>query len=103
MKRITIINQKGGCGKTTTAVHLSATLSAMGHRVLAVDCDSQGDLSAIYCPEHESLPYSLADIFGETGIFTADIIRPTSYPGLSVLPADDRLNQYDLTHGYEES
>lgn len=101
MRRITIINQKGGCGKTTTAVHLSATLATMGHRVLAVDCDSQGDLSAVYLPDHERLPYSLADVFGETGIFTQDIIQPTPYPGLSVLPADERLNKHDLTTDYE--
>ena len=102
MRKIAIINQKGGCGKTTTAVHLSATLAEMGHRVLAIDCDSQGDLSTVYLPDHERLPCSVADIFANTGAFTADILQPTPYQNLAVIPADERLNAHDLTHGYED-
>ncbi|HMB03848.1 MAG TPA: ParA family protein [Isosphaeraceae bacterium] len=102
MRKIAIINQKGGCGKTTTAVHLSATLAEMGHRVLAIDCDSQGDLSTVYLPDHERLPCSIADIFANTGAFTADILHPTPYQNLAVIPADERLNAHDLTHGYED-
>jgi chromosome partitioning protein len=102
MRRIAIINQKGGVGKTNTSVHLCAALASLGHRVLAVDCDSQGDLSTVYLPDHEQLPYSLADVFSQGDVFTADVIRPTLYPRLSVLPADERLNAYDLTFGYEE-
>lgn len=102
MRKIAIINHKGGVGKTSTTVHLSGTFAAMGYRVLICDCDSQGDLSSIYLEDHESLPYSIADIFAGNGIPTSELVQKTFHENIFVIPADARLNQVDKTHGFEE-
>ena len=77
--RTILYTGKGGVGKTSTAVHLSGTLASMGHRVLVVDCDSQGDFSTIYVPGHESLPHSVADIFGGRLVAAFDSIPASRY------------------------
>src|ERR1022692_490741 len=57
--RIAIVNHKGGVGKTSTAINLSAALAEMNYKVLVFDCDSQGDLSAVYVPGADQLPQSV--------------------------------------------
>ncbi|MDL2248888.1 AAA family ATPase [Tyzzerella sp. OttesenSCG-928-J15] len=61
MKIISIYNAKGGVGKTTTVINLSAALSSRGHNVLAVDLDAQGNLSLASGIEPEEVELSMAD------------------------------------------
>ncbi|MFO0967873.1 MAG: ParA family protein [Gemmataceae bacterium] len=97
--RIAIVNHKGGVGKTSTAINLSAALAEMGYKVLVFDCDSQGDLSAVYSPGADQLPQSIANLFDSTAR-VEDLIHQTEYPNVSVVTADERLNVVDKTHGF---
>jgi len=95
MRRIAIINQKGGVGKTTTAVNLGAALARLGQRVLVVDMDPQANASQNLGAElepGESSTYSLLTQGGRV----ADTLRGTSTPGLSVLPAHLDLSGAEL-------
>ncbi|GEM_PF-2428671 len=102
LKKIAVINQKGGVGKTTTAVNLAGAFAEMGYRTLLVDCDSQGDLSTIFLPGHEELPHSIADIFSGSPVETKDLIHALPHENLFLIPGDLRLNEFDKTHGYEQ-
>lgn len=95
MRRIAVINQKGGVGKTTTAANLGAALASLGRSVVLVDLDPQANLSVhlgIDAPEGIPSIYQvlLADrSFGE-------IIRPTSTPRLSIAPANLDLSGAEI-------
>jgi chromosome partitioning protein len=92
---------KGGVGKTTTTTNLAGVLAEQCQRVLLIDCDSQGDLSSVFLDTHEQLPYTVADLFADTGILTTDLIRPTPFAGISIIPADRRLELFEQTHGFK--
>jgi chromosome partitioning protein len=89
MKIIAVANQKGGVGKTTTAVNLAACLAARGVRVLLLDLDPQGNASSALgaeCGEGQSL-YRV--LIGEDVL--EEKIQPTRWPGLSIIPAQTEL------------
>ena len=72
---LTIANQKGGVGKTTTAVNLAASLAMNGSRVLVVDLDPQGNASTALDVEHRSGTPSIYNVLVD-GMPLADVIRP---------------------------
>lgn len=94
-RRIAIVNHKGGVGKTTCTIHLAGAIASLGYRVLVVDCDSSGDLSWALLANHESLPYSVADIFAASVVPTAELIQHTEFSGIDIIPADGRLRLFD--------
>jgi chromosome partitioning protein len=92
---IALCNQKGGVGKTTTSINLGATLAEYGRRVLAVDFDPQGALSAgLGVPTHD-VP-TIYDLLLGSSTAVVDTIVPTSTPGLDVIPANIDLSAAEV-------
>jgi chromosome partitioning protein len=83
---IAIANQKGGVGKTTTAVNLGAALAELGFRVLVIDLDPQGNATTGMGISHRNVEGSIYDvIMNDAGI--DDCVEPTSVKNLFVVPA----------------
>ncbi|MCU1482511.1 MAG: ParA family protein [Subtercola sp.] len=92
---ISLCNQKGGVGKTTTTVNLGATLAEDGRRVLAIDFDPQGALSAgLGVNTHDSL--TIYDLLLGTEKDPHAVIRSTSVPNLDVIPANIDLSAAEV-------
>ena len=89
MKSIAIANQKGGVGKTTTAVNLSACLATLGWRVLLIDLDSQANATSALGLEEVGEMSMYRALVGECDM--ADLVLPTRLDNLYMIPGDRDL------------
>lgn len=93
---LTLANQKGGVGKTTTAINLATALAAIGERVLIVDLDPQGNASTGLGISREGREISSYDVLiGEAGVAEASIM--TAVPNVAIVPSTLDLLGVELT------
>jgi len=83
---VAVANQKGGVGKTTTAVNLGAALAELGQRVLLVDCDPQGNATSGLGIDRRRVERSVYDVLLDD-VAAALAVRQTVVPGLAILPS----------------
>ncbi|TFC91346.1 ParA family protein [Cryobacterium breve] len=92
---ISLCNQKGGVGKTTTTINLGAALAGYGRRVLAIDFDPQGALSAgLGVPTHDVT--TIYDLLLSGSVNPSDAIQKTSVENLDIIPANIDLSAAEV-------
>ncbi|WP_062051978.1 ParA family protein [Bacillus sp. JCM 19034] len=94
-KIISIANQKGGVGKTTTAVNVSASLALLGKKVLVVDIDPQGNATSGLGVEKGEIDQCIYDVLVDD-INPQEVIRKTSVERLDILPSTIQLSGAEI-------
>ncbi|MQA01321.1 MAG: AAA family ATPase [Streptosporangiales bacterium] len=93
---VSLCNQKGGVGKTTTAISLGATIAEYGRKVLLVDFDPQGALSVGLGANPMELTSTVYNLVMERHVAIGDIVRPTNIAGLDLLPSNIDLSAAEV-------
>ena len=100
-KIISFANQKGGVGKTTSAVNIAASLGILGYRVLLIDLDPQGNATSGLGILKKNLKKTVFDFLVENAP-AEEVIVATQYPGLSLIPTQTTLARAEYELGATE-
>ena len=100
MSVITLMNQKGGVGKTSTTHHLAGTLAQLGRRVLLLDNDPQSSLSqGFWGPDAARAldpAATIAALYAGDDPFPEQVIKPTGIPGIDLVPGSKRATDFNV-------
>src|SRR5438874_2610971 len=100
MPVITLLNQKGGVGKTSTTHHLAGTLAAAGRRVLLLDNDPQASLSQGFWGPVATAGLdpaaTIAALYAGLDPFPEQVVRPTGVPGIDLVPGSKRATDFNV-------
>ncbi|MCH9728528.1 MAG: ParA family protein [Actinomycetia bacterium] len=95
-KVVAMCNQKGGVGKTTSTINLGASLAEYGRRVLLVDLDPQGALSAGLGVPHYELDHTVHNLLVEPRVSIDQVLLSTRVPGLDLVPSNIDLSAAEI-------
>ncbi len=96
MRTIAMVNQKGGCGKTTSAVNTAAALAELGQRVLLVDLDPQAHATIGLGYDSNAFERTIYDVLTQPGVLPADVVTHTGFYDLDLLPCNVLLASAEL-------
>lgn len=96
LRRIAIVNQKGGVGKTSVCLHTAGALAELGKAVLVVDMDQQGNLSSVFVDNIYRLAHTVVDLLVDDPVVkTREVIKATQIKNIDVLPSNTALSDLD--------
>ncbi len=99
MRTIAMVNQKGGCGKTTTAINTAAAFAALGQRVLLVDLDPQAHATIGLGYDPDTFDQTVYDLLTGAEEHLQAVMTPTQLEGLDLLPCNVLLASAELELG----